>query len=73
MRLLVMMTIDRSKAATAPLNPTNIHECLQLASPSHITLTVGRVYLYTNTFTHLYTYYTPYLYDMSHIAQFILI
>ena len=37
------MTIDLSKAASAPLNPTNIHECLQLPVPPHITLT----YIYT--------------------------
>ena len=37
---MTMMTIDLSKAASAPLNPTNIHECLQLPVPPHITLTI---------------------------------
>ena len=41
--VMTMMTIDLSKAASAPLNPTNIHECLQLPVPPHITLT----YIYT--------------------------
>ena len=37
--VMTMMTIDLSKAASTPLNPTNIHECLQLPVPPHITLT----------------------------------
>ena len=59
MKRIVMptMTIDLSKAASEPLNPTNIHECLQLPVPPHITLT----YIYTIDNTIHNTQYTIYV------------